>query len=184
VAFTRITSKFGLRRHPILNRIRNHKGVDYAAPIGTPVKATGDAKVAFAGWQGGYGRVVQLQHEGHYMTVYGHLSRFAACAKVGQRVRLGEVIGYVGMSGLATGPHLHYEFRVKGVHRDPLTVKLPQAFPIARNRLADFKAKTQPSMALLDNASTLAAAASGKQQASSDPNSTGATQVVASATAH
>ncbi|MFO1434996.1 MAG: peptidoglycan DD-metalloendopeptidase family protein [Gammaproteobacteria bacterium] len=135
----------------------------------------------------GYGRVIQLQHEGGYMTVYGHLSRFASSAKVGQRVHLGEVIGYVGMTGLATGPHLHYEFRVKGVHVDPLTVKLPQALPIARERLADFKAKTQPTIALLDKASTLAATNFGKQQAAAAPESNSPearNQVVASAAAH
>jgi murein DD-endopeptidase MepM/ murein hydrolase activator NlpD len=152
VAFSRITSKFGVRRHPVLNRIRAHKGVDYAAPTGTPIKATGDGRIAYAGWQGGYGRVVQIEHEGGYTTVYGHLSKFAGSAKVGQRVKLGQTIGYVGQSGLATGPHLHYEFRVGGVHRDPLKVKLPKAIPIPKQQLADFKAKTRQVVALLDDA--------------------------------
>lgn len=153
VAFSRITSKFGVRRHPVLNRIRAHKGVDYAAPTGTPVKATGDGRIAYAGWQGGYGRVVQIEHEGGYTTVYGHLSKFAGSAKVGQRVKLGQTVGFVGQSGLATGPHLHYEFRVAGVHRDPLTVKLPKSIPIPKQQLADFKARTRQALAMLESAS-------------------------------
>jgi len=158
LAFTRISSKFSLaRKHPVLNRIRAHKGVDYAAPSGTPVKATGNAKVKYAGWQGGYGRVVVLDHPGGYTTVYGHLSRFANGVRAGRSVRIGETIGYVGQSGLATGPHLHYEFRVNGVHRDPLTVKLPKSVPIARERIADFKAQTRQAVAMLEQASALAA---------------------------
>lgn len=158
LAFTRISSRFSLaRKHPVLNRIRAHKGVDYAAPSGTPVKATGNAKVKYAGWQGGYGRVVILDHPGGYTTVYGHLARFANGVKAGRGVRIGEIIGYVGQSGLATGPHLHYEFRINGVHRDPLTAKLPKAVPIAHERLADFKAQTHQAVALLEQASTLAA---------------------------
>jgi murein DD-endopeptidase MepM/ murein hydrolase activator NlpD len=159
LAFSRISSKFSLaRKHPVLNRIRAHKGVDYAAPTGTPVKATGNAKVKYAGWQGGYGRVVILDHPGGYTTVYGHLSRFAGGVRAGRTVRIGETIGYVGKSGLATGPHLHYEFRVNGEHRDPLTVKLPKAVPIAPGRLADFRAKTQQAVAMLEQASTFAVA--------------------------
>ena len=158
LAFTRISSKFSLaRKHPVLNRIRAHKGVDYAAPTGTPVKATGNAKIKYAGWQGGYGRVVILDHPGGYTTVYGHLSRFANGVKAGRSVRIGETIGYVGQSGLATGPHLHYEFRVNGAHRDPLTVKLPKAVPIGHERLADFKAQTRQAVAMLEQASALAA---------------------------
>lgn len=161
LAFSRISSKFSLaRKHPVLNRIRAHRGVDYAAPAGTAVKATGNAKVRYAGWQGGYGRTVILDHPGGYTTVYGHLSRFANGVKAGRSVRIGETVGYVGQSGLATGPHLHYEFRVNGVHRDPLTVKLPKAVPIAGERLADFKARTRQAVAMLEQASALAASGS------------------------
>ncbi|MEJ2346193.1 MAG: peptidoglycan DD-metalloendopeptidase family protein [Gammaproteobacteria bacterium] len=131
VKFTRISSRFSLHRmHPILNRIRAHKGVDYAAPTGTPIRATGDGRVTFRGRKGGYGRVVVIQHGHGYSTLYGHMSAFNRHVHVGTRVRQGQVIGYVGMSGLATGPHLHYEFRIHGVHRNPLTVKLPTAQPL------------------------------------------------------
>ena len=166
VEFTRITSRFSTkRRHPILNRIRAHKGVDYAAPTGTPVRATGDAKVAYVGWQGGYGHVVMLDHAGGYTTVYGHLSRFAKSVKQGASVRQGQTIGYVGQSGLATGSHLHYEFRVNGVHRDPLKVALPKSLPIGKNKRADFKEKTKKALALLHEASNLAAAQSRERPA-------------------
>ncbi len=151
VKFTRISSRFTLRRyHPILHRFRSHKGVDYAAPRGTPVKATGSGKVLFRGWKGGYGRAVILQHGERYTTLYGHLSRFAKGIRPGAKVSQGQVIGYVGSSGLATGPHLHYEFRIDGVHRNPLTVKLPKAHPIPKAFMADFTAKTRPLLANLD----------------------------------
>ena len=128
--FTRISSNFDpSRRHPILNTIRAHQGVDYAAPVGTPIRAAGDGKVVFRGVQGGYGNVIILQHGSNISTLYGHMSRFAN-ARVGGRVAQGEVIGYVGQSGLATGPHLHYEYRVNGVHRNPRTVSLPPADPV------------------------------------------------------
>ncbi|MGQ0658368.1 MAG: M23 family metallopeptidase [Chromatiales bacterium] len=157
VQFSRITSRFSLqRRHPVLNKIRAHKGVDYAAPTGTPVRATGDGQVTLAGWQEGYGRVVMLQHPGGYTTVYGHLSRFAKAIRQGGRVQQGEVIGYVGRSGLATGPHLHYEFRVNGVHRDPLKAALPNALPVSKEKLPDFKATTQTALAMLNQATGLA----------------------------
>jgi murein DD-endopeptidase MepM/ murein hydrolase activator NlpD len=142
VDFTRISSNFNPnRRHPILNTIRAHRGVDYAAPIGTPVWAAGDGKVIFRGVQGGYGNVIILQHGGNITTLYGHLSRFAN-ARVGSRVRQGEIIAYVGKSGLATGPHLHYEYRVNGVHRNPRTVSLPAAEPVAREYQDDFRLQT------------------------------------------
>jgi len=151
VAFTRISSRFSLgRRHPILNRIRAHKGVDYAAPYGTPVKATGDGKVVFAGRKGGYGKVVILRHGSRYSTLYAHLSRYARGIRSGRRVRQGQVIGYVGQSGLATGPHLHYEFRINGVHRNPLTVRLPEAAPLDRRYLADFREKSRELLAQID----------------------------------
>src|SRR5262252_4320626 len=140
--FTRISSNFDSnRRHPILNTIRAHQGVDYAAPIGTPIRAAGDGKVIFRGVQGGYGNVIILQHGGNISTLYGHMSKFGN-AKVGARVAQGEVIGYVGQSGLATGPHLHYEYRVNGVHRNPRTVPLPPADPVPAEFQEDFKSTT------------------------------------------
>ena len=150
VAFSRISSGFGNRFHPILQRFRMHEGVDYAAPVGTPVKATGDGKIAFRGVKGGYGNVIILQHGGKYSTLYGHLSRFKAGLSVGSRIRQGEVIAYVGKSGLATGPHLHYEFRVNGVHTNPLTVKLPNAGPISAKLKTQFIQQTAPLLAQLD----------------------------------
>lgn len=154
VKFSRISSKFSLgRRHPILNTIRAHRGVDYAAPIGTPVKATGDGIVAFAGNKGGYGRVVILKHGEKYSTLYGHLSRFASSLKTGKRVKQGQIIAYVGMTGLATGPHLHYEFRINGIHHDPLTVKLPKAIGISSDQMADFKQQTSSLLAQLNTMS-------------------------------
>ena len=139
VEFSRISSYFSTARyHPILNRIRAHKGVDYAAPIGTPVKATGDGKVVFAGRRGGYGNAIELQHGARYSTLYGHLSRFARGLHRGDHVHQGQIIGYVGMTGLATGPHLHYEFRIDGVHRNPLKVRFPDAAPIATQYKQDF----------------------------------------------
>lgn len=132
VAFTRITSGFSLARfHPFLLTWRAHKGVDFAAPTGTPVHAAGDGKVVFEGRQNGYGNVVILQHAGSNSTVYAHLSRFAAAMKVGTRVAQGTVIGYVGQTGWATGPHLHYEFRVNNAQRNPMTIALPDAPSLA-----------------------------------------------------
>lgn len=129
--FTRITSGFSLARlHPFLQTWRAHKGVDFAAPTGTPVRAAGDGKVALAGRQTGYGNVIMLRHSGAYSTLYAHLSRFAPGIKPGTPVRQGDVIGYVGETGWATGPHLHYEFRVGDVQRNPLTVALPNAQPL------------------------------------------------------
>ena len=151
VNFTRISSRFNLkRRHPILHKIRAHRGVDYAAPRGTAVKASGDGKVVLAGRKGGYGRTVIVQHGSTYTTLYAHLSRFSKGIRAGKRVRQGQTIGYVGSSGLATGPHLHYEFRVRGVHRDPLKVELPKAAPLAEKYMADFREKAQPLLAKLD----------------------------------
>ena len=132
VDFTRISSNFNpRRRHPILNTIRAHRGVDYAAPRGTPIKASGDGKVVFRGTKSGYGKTVILQHGGNITTLYAHMSGFAAKARIGSRVRQGQTIGYVGATGLATANHLHYEYRINGVHRNPRTVDLPDAEPIA-----------------------------------------------------
>jgi murein DD-endopeptidase MepM/ murein hydrolase activator NlpD len=155
VNFTRISSGFSLgRRHPVLNKIRAHRGVDYAAPSGTPIKATGDGIVTFAGYKGGYGNVVILRHGEKYSTLYGHMSRFAKGISTGKRIKQGQTIGYVGMTGLATGPHLHYEFHVNGVHRNPLTVELPQALGIPGELMADFRAKTTQVLSQLDNVIT------------------------------
>ena len=128
VNFSRISSTFSLsRKHPVLNRIRAHKGVDYAAPTGTPIKSTGDGSVSFIGTNGGYGRMITIRHGGIYTTAYAHMSRYVSGLKKGKKVKQGDTIGYVGSSGLATGPHLHYEFRVNGSHRNPLTVQFPKA---------------------------------------------------------
>lgn len=149
IEFARVSSGFGSRRHPVLNRIRMHRGVDYAAPIGTPIFAAGDGRVKFAGWQGGFGRTVILDHGNGITTLYAHMSRLGAY-RVGQRVRQGTTIGFVGMSGLATGPHLHYEFRVRGVHKDPLRVTLPKPEPLKGPLLAEFRRATAPAMAQLE----------------------------------
>jgi murein DD-endopeptidase MepM/ murein hydrolase activator NlpD len=152
--FVRVTSGFNLRRlHPVLNKIRAHKGVDYSAAIGTPVKATGDGKVEFMGRRSGFGNVVMLKHGGTYQTVYAHLSRFKKGLKEGDSVKQGQVIGYVGMTGLATSPHLHYEFRVDGIHKNPMTVALPRSNPIPRQYLVQFRAETAPLLAQLDTLS-------------------------------
>jgi murein DD-endopeptidase MepM/ murein hydrolase activator NlpD len=151
VNFTRISSRFSLaRRHPILNRVRAHRGVDYSAPTGTPIQAVADGKVIFAGWKGGYGNVVQLKHGSAYSTLYGHMTNFARGIRNGQTVSQGQTIGYVGRTGLATGPHLHYEFMVNGVHRDPMTVKLPNALPLDTKYLTDFKRQAAPLIARID----------------------------------
>jgi murein DD-endopeptidase MepM/ murein hydrolase activator NlpD len=152
VEFTRVSSRFNSARyHPILNLIRAHKGVDYAAPEGTPVRAAGDGRVRFAGRKGGYGNVVEIEHSASVVTVYGHLSRFARLTHVGAHVTQGVVIAYVGMTGLATGPHLHYEYRVNGVFKNPQTVALPGASPIEARWREDFLAKTGPLLGTLDS---------------------------------
>lgn len=130
VDFRRISSRFGNRKHPVLSGMRMHKGVDYAAPTGTPIQASGDGKVIHKGTKGGYGRTVIIQHGGKYSTLYAHMSSYRNGIHVGKRIKQGQIIGYVGASGRATGPHLHYEFRVNDVHVNPLTVKLPNAQPI------------------------------------------------------
>lgn len=143
--FSRISSGFSLARfHPVLNTWRAHKGVDYAAPTGTRVRAVSDATVTFIGRQGGYGNVVILQHSNGISTVYGHLSRFAAGLRRGQKIMQGETVGLVGMTGVATGPHLHYEFRVNGEHRNPLKVALPTATPLPADQLAMFHEQAKP----------------------------------------
>ena len=146
IQFARLSSNFGTRRHPILGTMRTHKGVDYAASTGTPIMAAGDARVQFAGTQRGYGNVVILDHGRGHTTLYAHMSRFGRF-RTGQRVNQGEVIGYVGSTGMSTGPHLHYEFRLNGVHRNPLSVTMPPPEPLRGTELAAFRAATAPTMA-------------------------------------
>lgn len=139
VDFTYISSRYNLnRKHPVLNKIRAHTGVDYAAPTGTPVRSTSSGTVSFIGNKGGYGKLIEIKHSEDYSTRYAHLSKFNSRLKNGSKVEQGETIGYVGKTGLATGPHLHYEFRVSGNHTNPLTVKLPDAKPINRIEKKDF----------------------------------------------
>ena len=145
VDFTRISSNFNPnRRHPILNKIRAHRGVDYAAPRGTPIKASGDGKVIFRGTKSGYGKTVILQHGGNITTLYAHMSSFVVKVGVGSRVRQGQAIGFVGKTGLATANHLHYEYRLNGVHRNPRTVALPDAEPIDERYRKKFMATAAP----------------------------------------
>jgi murein DD-endopeptidase MepM/ murein hydrolase activator NlpD len=144
IEFSRVSSGFSISRfHPLLNKWRAHKGVDYSASMGTKVRVTADGVVTFVGRQGGYGNVVMVNHQGVYTTVYGHLSRFANDIHRGQHVTQGEVIGNVGMTGLASGPHLHYEFKVNGVQRDPLRVALPDAAPISSMQQTAFQENTR-----------------------------------------
>lgn len=151
VDFARISSRFSTgRRHPILNKIRAHKGVDYAAPRGTPIKAAGDGRVLLAGRKGGYGNAVVIQHGNRYRTLYGHMHGFAKGIRNGVSVRQGQIIGYIGTTGLSTGPHLHYEFQVNGVHVDPLSQKQLMADPIARNEKQRFLQLSKPLLAQLD----------------------------------
>lgn len=140
IAFSRVSSGFTTARfHPVLNKWRAHKGTDFAASIGTPIKATADGIVSFAGRQNGYGNVVNLKHSNHLSTVYGHMSRFAKGIRNGKHVSQGDVIGYVGMTGITSGPHCHYEFKIDGQQRDPLRVALPNAQPITSANLTQFK---------------------------------------------
>jgi murein DD-endopeptidase MepM/ murein hydrolase activator NlpD len=148
VEFTRVSSAFNPHRHhPILNLIRGHMGTDYAAPTGTPVHAAGDGRVSFEGQRGGYGNAIILTHGANVSTLYGHMSRFARNVHVGTRVQQGEVIGYVGMTGLATGPHLHYEYLTGDVHRNPQTVQLPGAEPLRAQDLQRFRELATPLLA-------------------------------------
>lgn len=151
VEFTRISSHFShSRRHPILHKMRSHKGVDYAAPTGTPVKSSGDGRISFMGTKGGYGKSIEITHGQKYSTFYAHLSRFNKKVKHGSFVKQGQIIGYVGKSGLATGPHLHYEFRINGVHHNPVTVTLPSSNPIASKNKSDFNSHAKNMLSLLD----------------------------------
>jgi murein DD-endopeptidase MepM/ murein hydrolase activator NlpD len=149
VKFSRISSTFSLgRRHPVLHKLRAHKGVDYAAPTGTPIKAAGDGKIIYYGRKGGYGKTAIIQHGHNYSTLYAHMSNYNSRIKAGSTIKQGEIIGYVGQTGLATGPHLHFEFRINEQHVDPLTVALPRAQPIEKNR-ADFMRQSKQLLAKL-----------------------------------
>lgn len=151
INYFRISSRFNpKRRHPILNKIRAHNGVDYAAARGTAIRATGDGKIVHRGRKGGYGKTIIIKHGQRYSTLYAHMSSYGKGTGVGRHVKQGQIIGKVGSTGLATGPHLHYEFRVNGKHRNPLTVKHPSVKPIAKAFKNDFFAKSQPLFARLD----------------------------------
>ncbi len=154
VRFTHISSRFSKGRyHPILKRWRAHKGVDYAARRGTPVRATATGRIFERGRKGGYGKTVVIHHGGKYSTLYAHLSRYRRGLRSGSLVHQGDIIGYVGSSGLATGPHLHYEFRVYGRHRNPLTVRVPRSHPISKNLASDFQRRAQQFSEKLDRIS-------------------------------
>jgi len=146
--FSRVSSGFGMRRHPIARVWRAHKGIDYAAPTGTRVRSVGDGVVEYAGMKGGYGKVVIIRHHGQYATVYAHLSRVAV--RRGERVEQNDTIGSVGRTGWATGPHLHYEFRVAGQARNPLAIALPAARPVPPHELAAFQEHAEPLIARLE----------------------------------
>jgi murein DD-endopeptidase MepM/ murein hydrolase activator NlpD len=146
--FSRVSSGFGMRRHPIAKAWRAHPGVDYAAPTGTRVRAVGDAVVEYAGPRGGYGNVVILRHHGQYSTLYAHLSRVAV--RTGAKVAQNDTIGFVGQTGWATGPHLHYEFRIGGQPRNPHSIAMPAALPVPASELPAFHAHARPMLARLD----------------------------------
>ncbi|MGE0623583.1 MAG: peptidoglycan DD-metalloendopeptidase family protein [Pseudomonadales bacterium] len=152
VEFSRISSNFNLRRkHPLHNRTMPHRGIDYAAPTGTPILAAGDGRIQTASKTAANGNFVVLQHGEQFVTKYLHLSRFARGVRAGSRVEQGQVIGYVGSTGAATGPHLHYEFLVNGVHMNPRTVKLPDAQPIGSTERLRFSASTTQFFSQLDD---------------------------------
>jgi len=180
VDFTRVSSAFNPHRlHPILNTIRGHMGTDYAAPIGTPVHAAGDGRVSFEGVRGGYGKAIVLTHGGGVATLYGHLSRFARNLHDGSHVGQGEVIAYVGMTGLATGPHLHYEYLIDGVHKDPQTVHLPGAEPLHADALVKFRLATGSLLAHLTEAQVPPAQSAHVQSAQTGSAQGAATAVAA-----
>ncbi len=157
--FSRVTSGFGMRRHPMFRTWRAHTGIDYGAPVGTRVRAVGEGVVEFAGLKGGYGKVVVLRHQGQTSTVYAHLSRFASGLRRGMRVEQNDTIGFVGQTGWATGPHLHYEFRIAGQARNPFSIAMPAAHPVPARELPAFLAHAEPLVAQLDllsNITTLA----------------------------
>jgi murein DD-endopeptidase MepM/ murein hydrolase activator NlpD len=140
VDFTRISSAFGMRGHPVLGFTRMHKGTDFAAPFGTPIKASGNGVVVFEGWHGGHGNYLQIKHNGTFTTAYAHISKFAKGIKLGSKVTQGQTIAYVGSTGLSTGPHLHYEVIKNGTFVDAMRTDLPTGSPLNRSQLAQFKA--------------------------------------------
>lgn len=148
--YSRVSSGFGMRHHPFLQTWRAHNGVDYAAPSGTRVRAVGDGVIDFVGRQGGYGNVIIVRHVGNITTLYAHLMGYARNLRKGVNVAQGEIIGAVGQSGWATGPHLHYEFRIAGQARDPLAVVLPAALPIAPNEMGAFRGQAEPLVTRLE----------------------------------
>lgn len=146
----RITSYFGVREHPIFHLQREHKGIDYAAPSGTPVLAISEGRVTSVGWKSGYGKVVEIKHSDKYSSLYAHLSKYAAKLETGQHVERGQVVAYVGRTGVATGPHLHFELHVDDVPVNPLTAKLPNTIEIAKKYRDDFLAESKTLMAQLE----------------------------------
>jgi len=148
--FSRVSSGFGMRKHPLFKTWMAHKGIDYRAPVGTRVRATGDGVIEFVGVKGGYGNAIVLRHRGQYSTIYAHLSRFPAGLHRGQRVAQGDTVGFVGQTGWATGPHLHYEFLVAGQARNPLSIAMPSANPVPADKLAEFTAQAAPLLARLE----------------------------------
>jgi murein DD-endopeptidase MepM/ murein hydrolase activator NlpD len=149
IEFARLSSTFGMRKHPVLGRMRAHKGVDYAARTGTPIMAAGDGRIELAGWKNGYGKTIIINHGQGRSTLYGHMSAFGKF-KRGQFVPQGAVIGRVGSTGLATGPHLHYEFRVNGRQVNPLKVTMPKPEPLRGAALAEFRRVTAPAVAMME----------------------------------
>lgn len=152
--FTRVSSGFSMRVHPVTGKIRQHKGIDFAAPTGTPIRAAADGTISFSGWQNGYGNFIVLKHWGAYSTAYGHMSRIAAGMTRGKKVSQGDVIGYVGTTGVSTGPHLHYEFRVNNVQQNPAQIDMPNAHPLTSREMVRFKAHLadmQHRFALMDS---------------------------------
>lgn len=148
--FSRVTSGFGMRMHPIMQQWRAHSGIDYAAPTGTRIRSVGDGVVEFSGRQGGYGNMVILRHTGQYSTAYAHMTRIAPNLQRGSRIAQGDTVGYVGQTGWATGPHLHFEFRIAGEARNPLAIAMPAALPVATNELPAFRVTTAPLVAQLE----------------------------------
>ena len=147
VSFTRISSTFGMRKDPVLGFTRLHKGVDYAAPIGTPIHAAGNGVITVRGWVHGFGNFIAIRNTPKYTTEYGHMSRFASGLHIGSHVTQGEVIGYVGQTGFATGPHLHYQVMVNGKAENPLTVTMPKPQPLSGKLMAEFKTQAAPMIA-------------------------------------
>jgi len=148
--FSRVTSGFGMRMHPIMQQWRAHRGIDYAAPAGTRIRSVGDGVVEFSGPQGGYGNMVILRHSGQYTTAYAHMSGIASNLHRGSRVAQGDTVGFVGQTGWATGPHLHFEFRIAGEAHNPMAIAMPAALPVAANELPGFRLNTAPVAAQLD----------------------------------